>query len=93
MWLRQFGIFGRSRRRRFSCFYGGVYVRTRTQLLGEKIRIAPVTVINARHAPVPFTYSDLVIVGRDGCAYYTSCALCDSSCSGNGAFRARADNE
>ena len=47
---------------------------------GEKNLVANITVTNAQSAAVPFTYTDFVIVGRDGSAYYANYAVCSSSC-------------
>ncbi len=59
----------------------GVYYRALTPSPGEKNLVANITVTNARSAAVPFTYTDFVIVGRDGSAYYANYAVCNSSCS------------
>jgi hypothetical protein len=59
----------------------GVWYRALTPSPGEKNLIANITVTNARSAAVPFTYTDFVIVGRDGSAYYANYAVCNSSCA------------
>jgi hypothetical protein len=59
----------------------GVDYRALTTSPGEKNLVANITVTNARSAVVPFTYTDFVIVGRDGSAYYANYAVCDHSCA------------
>jgi hypothetical protein len=62
--------------------HAGVYpYRPLTPSPGEKLLVANITVTNARSAAVPFTYTDLFIVGRDGSAYYANYAACNSNCS------------
>ncbi|MGZ4847695.1 MAG: hypothetical protein ACXV3E_07930, partial [Halobacteriota archaeon] len=55
--------------------------RALTPSPGEKNLVANITVTNARPAAVPFTYTDFVIVGRNGSAYHANYAVCNSSCS------------
>ncbi|MGD0170771.1 MAG: hypothetical protein ABSB81_01400 [Halobacteriota archaeon] len=59
----------------------GVIYRALTPSPGEKNLVANITVTNVRPAAMPFTYTDFLIVGRDGSAYYANYALCNSSCS------------
>jgi hypothetical protein len=58
-----------------------VWYRALTPSPGEKSLVANITVTNARSTAVPFTYTDFVIVGRDGSAYYANYAVCNGSCS------------
>jgi hypothetical protein len=60
----------------------GVYYRALTHSPGDKSLVANITVTNARSAAVPFTYTDLAIVGRDSSAYHANYAVCNRSCSG-----------
>jgi hypothetical protein len=62
-------------------FEVSMYYRALTPSPGEKNLVANITVTNARSAAVPFTYTDFVIVGRDGSAYYANYAVCNRSCS------------
>jgi hypothetical protein len=59
----------------------GVWYRALTPSPGEKNLVANITVTNARSAAVPFTYTDFLIVGRDGSSYYANYAICNGSCS------------
>jgi hypothetical protein len=59
----------------------GVFYRALTPSPGEKNLVANITVTNARSAAVPFTYTDFLIVGSDGSAFYANYAICNGSCS------------
>ena len=58
-----------------------LYYRALTPSPGEKNLVANITVTNARSAAVPFNFTDFVIVGRDGSAFYANYAVCNIGCS------------
>lgn len=62
-------------------FNEGSSYRALTPSPGEKNVVVNITVTNARSAAVPFTYTDFLIVGRGGSAYYANYAVCNTSCS------------
>ena len=47
---------------------------------GSKYVIMNVTVANAKNGTMPFRYSDVVLVGSDGKAYYANYAASNASC-------------
>jgi Domain of unknown function (DUF4352) len=48
---------------------------------GSKYAIVNVTVANAKNGTSPFRYSDVVLVGSDGKAYYANYAASNANCS------------
>jgi hypothetical protein len=58
---------------------------------GDSYLVANVTVTNVHHAEIPFDYGYFVLIARDGTAYYSSYAVCNSGCSAQ-ALVARALN-
>ncbi len=59
----------------------GVYRFSLTPPPGDSYLIANVTVTNVHHTEIPFDPGDFVLIARDGTAYYTSYAVCNTGCS------------
>jgi hypothetical protein len=58
-----------------------VYNFTLTPPPASRYLVANVTVTNAHHTEIPFTYGDFVLVARDGHAYYANYAVCNTGYS------------